>query len=437
MKECVFTICANNYLGLALILEQSLKKSNPNLSFFIFIADEPLDDVSVYPENVIVSKDALESYLGNEWEEMAFKYNITEFCTSIKPYCFKHLFEQMDFDKVIYLDPDIYVFSTLDTILGDLDTYKIVLTPHITTYELEFKGDRPERGLLTTGVYNLGFLALNKCIESEKLLNWWGDRLKTQCYIDVVDGYFTDQRWMDFLPCFFPSSDLLVSRHLGLNVAPWNHFEREVIKNDDTLFVRERKILKDGVVSIDLEDSHPLVFVHFSGYDYSSMLDGKIVQNNIPNMTEYPDIVELSYLYSDHLRKNRDLFRKYLQFGYGYNTFENGDKITQFHRRIFRSLVEESDWFPNPFRVGSGSLHALLASKRMILAGKDVNIDKLNKLNMPDSSRKLLKVNAFMRILFRLIGIKNYSLILRLMRPYSKIENQIHLINSKYGNLLK
>jgi hypothetical protein len=437
MKECVFTICANNYLGLALVLQQSLIKENPDLSFFIFIADEPLKEVNLYPENVIVSKVALQPYLRDEWEEMAFKYNITEFCTSIKPFCFKYMFEEMGFDKIIYLDPDIYVFSTLKTILTDLDSHKVLLTPHITTCDVEFRGSRAEKGLLTTGVYNLGFLGLRKSIEVDKLLNWWGERLKTQCFIDVADGYFTDQRWMDFLPSFFSSSVVSVSRNIGLNVAPWNFFEREVFRCDNVFFVKERKhSVVEHVQDAD-EATFPLVFIHFSGYDYSSMVNGKIVQNNIPNMIEYDDIQDVSNIYSNFLGVNRDLFSKYIMFKYGYNTFENGDVITQFHRRIFRSLLEENICLSSPFGTGKDSFHSMLLGKHMILAKNEGNIDKFNKLNMPDSSRKLMKVNSFMRIVFSLIGIKNYSLMLRLMRPYSRIENQIHLIDGRFGKILK
>jgi hypothetical protein len=40
MKNCVFTIVAKNYIGLAQILEESLKDKNPDVDFFIFVADE-------------------------------------------------------------------------------------------------------------------------------------------------------------------------------------------------------------------------------------------------------------------------------------------------------------------------------------------------------------------------------------------------------------
>ena len=40
MDNCAFTIVAKNYIGLALILEKSIRKSYNNLDFYIVVADE-------------------------------------------------------------------------------------------------------------------------------------------------------------------------------------------------------------------------------------------------------------------------------------------------------------------------------------------------------------------------------------------------------------
>lgn len=42
MKNCAFTIVAKNYIGLALILESSIRKYYGDLSFYIIVADEIL-----------------------------------------------------------------------------------------------------------------------------------------------------------------------------------------------------------------------------------------------------------------------------------------------------------------------------------------------------------------------------------------------------------
>ena len=60
-KNCIFTICAKNYIGLALALEKSVKQYNDNVDFFIVVADE--FDTGKEPsvaENVIEAKSVLE-----------------------------------------------------------------------------------------------------------------------------------------------------------------------------------------------------------------------------------------------------------------------------------------------------------------------------------------------------------------------------------------
>ena len=317
-KNVVFTICAKNYIGLAKVLEHSIKKFNNDVIFYIFIADDVDPDLlKSLPDNVVVSKNILSSQISEtEWNEMAFKYNLTEFCTSIKPFCFKYLFDYQLADNVIYLDPDIYFFSNINSIFSLLNQYKIILTPHITQISEKYEGDRPELGLLSSGVYNLGFLALSKSPEAEKLLIWWGNRLRTFCFIDPIDGSFTDQRWMDFIPCFFESNTLLVSKNKGLNLAPWNFFERKIIVKEDNLLVENRQKIDGITLSVDI-----LIFAHFSGYNYKSILNGKIEQNNIPNLKNYEDINFLCRIYMNALVEHESDILKFIKEEYTYNQF--------------------------------------------------------------------------------------------------------------------
>jgi hypothetical protein len=306
-KHSVFTICAKNYIGLAQILEKSLKTYNKNISFYIFVAGEiSVEEENEMPNNVFECKKILNGHIDEvKLEEMAFKYNLTEFCTSVKPFCFQYLFDNLNSDKCIYLDPDILTLSSFQEIFDMLDVHKIILTPHITSIETIYKGARSEKGLLSTGVFNLGFLALRASAQVSDMLSWWGERLKMQCFIDALDSYFTDQRWMDFLPCFFSYPDLLVTHHLGLNLAPWNFFERELFKIDDCWHVRYRAGKQQ-----DLENlaSYTLVFVHFSGYDYKSLLKGNIIQNNITGLVNYPDIDEICELYAKYIKTEAETF---------------------------------------------------------------------------------------------------------------------------------
>ncbi len=89
MKECAFTIVAKNYIGLAQILGQSLQRQNPAIDFRIYVADEMTDGNATLPPNVVIAKTALKDLSDSQWTDMAFKYDLTEFCTAIKPFCFE------------------------------------------------------------------------------------------------------------------------------------------------------------------------------------------------------------------------------------------------------------------------------------------------------------------------------------------------------------
>ena len=275
MKNCAFTIVAKNYIGLALILESSIRKYYGDLSFYIIVADEVSEDLrSKLPANVLIAKECLGLDVGT-WHEMSFKYNLTEFCTSIKPASFLYLFENTNFDKIIYLDPDIYFYSSIGQIFKMLDECNILLTPHITQILDKGLSDSPENIWHSCGMYNLGFCGLKRSASALQMLKWWHARLRNDCYIDSYNFLYTDQKWMDFLPSFFSPQELKISFNLGMNIAPWNFYEREIFEEDNQLYVRSRcnKDRKDRVI-----------FVHYSGYDYKELKKGGTVQKNILNI---------------------------------------------------------------------------------------------------------------------------------------------------------
>lgn len=428
MKNCVFTIVAKNYIGLAQILEESLKDKNSDVDFFIFVADEFSDtkDEKILAKNIIIAKDHL-NISESQWTDMSFKYDLTEFCTSIKPSVFSYFLNNTDYDKIIYLDPDIYIFNSLNPIFEILDNQSIVLTPHITTIQNEYNGDRSESGLLSTGVFNLGFCAIKRSLSSQKMISWWHHRLVNKCYIDSYDSYYTDQKWMDFLPCFFTSEELHVSHHLGMNIAPWNFFEREIFIENDILKVKNR----EG----DSKDSiFPVLFVHYSGYNYSELKKGNVIQNNISKIKEYDDVKLLTDIYAKAIQGKKDLFDKYINEKYSFNFYENGFVIKSFHRRIYRSLVIKGEYrFLNPFSTDEYSLYYILKNKGM-MKHSVINLDKITKENLKGVDRKLKIFNVVTRFLYKIIGVEKYLLFIRLLRSFGRYESQIHIIDKKYDN---
>lgn len=416
MKKCVFTICAKNYIGLARILEVSLKKHNPNIDFYIFVADR-FEEKTDLPDNVLISFDCFGSEL--PWEDMAFKYDLTEFCTSIKPSCFKYVLENLGYEKAIYFDPDIYIFDSLDGVYDLLDKYSIVITPHLALIQEAYTGDTPERNLLASGVYNLGFCALKKSKYSIQFIYWWRNRLLDQCFANFPENYYTDQKWIDMLPCFFPSDVLHISRHLGLNVAPWNFFEREIINQDSEFWVKGRNVKGE-------KDREKLIFIHYSGYNYSKLIKGEIFQKNIPNLAEYSDINIILEVYSNAIQSMLSVFNQFIHLKYTYNSFDNEVSITSFQRRLYHGIEARQEIYKDVFSSKETDTYYSDLKKHRLFP-KIGEIEKYGK-ETPSVKKKVGRVNKFFTILYKIVGYDRFYLMVRLFKPYSKFETYSFLL---------
>lgn len=94
-------------------IREICKKYNKDVDFYIVVADEyGKEDSVVNDKNILIAHEFL-NIDENLWTNMAFKYNLTEFCTCIKPFSIEYFFVQKGYDTVCYLDPDIYLLVTL------------------------------------------------------------------------------------------------------------------------------------------------------------------------------------------------------------------------------------------------------------------------------------------------------------------------------------
>ena len=405
MKKCVFTIVAKNYIGLGKILMNSVKKYNPGVEIRILVAD---DYTNTEHDSEIISIKELVKIEKDLWDNMALKYDITEFCTALKPFCFIKLFDA--FEKLIYLDPDILLFNSLDSVWDWLDKYSIILTPHVSRIHENYSGELPENQLLGTGVFNLGFCAFSNSECSKKIVNWWCQKLINHCFSDLYNYLYTDQHWMDLIPAYCPN-ELYVITDLGYNVAPWNFFERRIIKEHDSLYVQERDVKN--------EKKTPLVFVHYSGYKYKELLSGHIEQKNIQKKISYNDISFILDAYRIHLNQNREIFMKYIMMSYSYNSYIQGDDITYFHRRLYNSIAQNKDLNIEEFYLS-------LKKNKLIINSRNTEKESIHTMN--NMNNYVNKLNFLFRIIFKVIGYDKYILLIKAMRYYSRYENHSFLV---------
>lgn len=423
--NAIFTIVAKNYIGLAQVLEASVK-AHSGSDFFIIVADDISENDVVFSRlapNILSGRSCL-GFSKDEWESMAFKYNLVEFCTAIKPACFSYLFRQKKYSHILYADPDVYFFSSPDFIFDDLNRASIVLTPHLLCMQAVFKGNYPDYLFLVNGTFNLGFIGLSRNEKVDAFLSWWHNRLINECFFDNDKGMATDQKWINLLPGFFSPGELLISRHKGLNVAPWNFHERALVEREGSFHVGVRD--EEGATD-------PLVFIHFSGFDYRGFFRDEVVHKN-ESSVEYPDYSNVFQQYGKALQAGD--FLTYADAIYSFNQFANGIGILGFNRRIYRRMLEEGMQVKDPFSTGSGSFYQMLAKKKL-LNKASVSPDKMTNKNMSGFDRKLRYVNAFFILLKKIVGITYYSILMRFFKRYFSEENQAFLLDKKLGNKLR
>ncbi|MBD0379691.1 glycosyltransferase [Paenibacillus sedimenti] len=336
------SICAN-YLPKAFVLGNSIKKHIKDAKFVICLVESEMPEEAIqgvndgYADAVVLGK-----HLGIDhgFNSFMFKHTIVEASTSVKGFLFKHLFNAYpDENKFLYFDPDTKVYDDITELRDLLDRRPIVLCPHLLHpghIEMEISS-------IKYGVYNLGFLAVNRSEEAMKFIDWWADRLFHYCYDELSNGLFTDQRWVDLAPTFF---DVELLRHYGYDFGTWALKSVQITKESNLYYI----------------NGDPLKLAHFSGYD-SGTID--MVQRwwvKGETATLYKEMVD------EYTRELEDCGSKQLsklKWSYGY--YKNGQPVSKEIRISYRNENKLRWEIDDPYLYSD----EILAKKLNVTYGKD------------------------------------------------------------------
>ena len=303
-QHAAVTIVSKNYLAYARTLAQSYTRHHPDHDFVIVLVDRA-DDYSTGPlpprtEIVEIANIAIPDI-----SRFIYRYTVIELNTAVKPFVLADLFRRRKYETLVYLDPDIYVFRPLTHVQESLRSASIVLIPHIRRpyYDAAMPSDL---AILQSGTYNLGFIALRAGETARKLLAWWMSKLHKDCVIDIPNGLFTDQKWIDLVPGFFPDHAILYEP--GYDVAYWNLHERPISRRDGDW----------------LAGGEPLYFFHFSGYSPFAPLQLSKHQNR-HSLAAMPILKALTDFYARALLDNG--YDESSAWPYAFETLANGVRI--------------------------------------------------------------------------------------------------------------
>lgn len=315
-----FTIVAKNYLAYARTLCQSIARHHPEAAIYVGLSDR--DDGSVVKQSVDPFEVVTVAQLGlPDAESFAYRYDVIEFSTAIKPYMFRWLFQHTGAPAIVYLDPDILVLSPLTKVLALLEQgANAVLTPHLTD-RMDDGLNPNEINMLRVGVYNLGFIGVARGSEGTRLVDWWCDRLERGAVVNLEQGLFTDQKWADLMPSLFDGVAIL--RSPAYNVAYWNLVHRTVS-------------CRNGIW---LANDEPISFFHFSGVDPGHPEQFSKHQNRY-NLNTIGSLQRLYEEYLDLLTDNG--YFEAVKTPYGFGTLLEGTRIHRAMREYFRRQLDHA-----------------------------------------------------------------------------------------------
>jgi hypothetical protein len=401
-RSVIFTACSVNYLGKAAAMALSALDHHPDYDIVILVADgkRPVD-ISDARIRLLWAEDlCFPAYL-----QSAFKYNIIEFNTALKP--FATLYLLASYERVIYLDPDVCVFAPLVTVHAGLDKYDSVFTPHsLSPYD--GVGRPADRDLLRFGSSNLGFFAVRRSNAALQMLRWWHERCRLECFYEPQLGLGVDQKWIDLAFAFFDGMGLL--KDPGLNVAFWNLHERQLSHTDTGWLVN---------------GSYTLSFVHFSSFVDAD--DLAVADKQTRHVVgSRPDFSQAGNVYREYLQRGRALV-KVADTRYSYGQFDNGATVSPALRRFY-AVSERPEVLAevNPFSA-QGTVYRF-AREEGLVSPRPAATTHINFKVQASYSRQQRLITIAFRWILRMIGPDRYFNLMRYLAHYSSLLNQGDLL---------
>ena len=395
---CVVTIVSANYLAYARVLSQSLLHASPGWELRVLIVDRKTPEI----QRLVDLTDlecifACDLGLPNA-DRIFYAYDVVELNTALKPTFLSQTFA-LGYEHVLYLDPDIFVYGSLDPVLNALAAADILLTPHSTSPIMD--GLRPsDIDFLRTGSYNLGFIGLKASDTAKSFLLWWESRCLGLGFNDPTFGIFVDQKWIDLAPTYFSSCEIL--RHPGCNVAYWNIHARH---------------LDPGPNGSCLVNGQKLIFFHFSGVvPHDPNIFSK--HQNRTSCTSSSLLGQLVQGYCERLIEcDYDLYSK---IPYTYGCLDNGQPINSVMRRALHAVPFFEE---DPFCARS-KFQARIKSASLTESSRSSFSVKANSLSFNPSDYRLRSVHTLLRLSVKLFGIGR---ILALLRYLSLLTREFYL----------
>jgi hypothetical protein len=171
---------------------------------------------------------------------------VAEYCWTLSPclpwYVLQH---NPDIDFITYLDADLYFFSSVSPLFGEIGDASIVVIEH--RFPTAFKH------LEVNGRFCVEWVGFRRDEQGMACLARWREQCIEWCFHRLEEDRMGDQKYLDQWPGNY--SGLHILQHPGAGIAPWNYSQYRFERDE------QQAITVDGM---------PMVFYHFHQFQLLS-----------------------------------------------------------------------------------------------------------------------------------------------------------------------
>ena len=259
------------------------------------------------PNAVLIRLDELETFDPQLADVKPTRKPIEYYFTS-KPSLVRYVLSMnTDCERVVYLDADIFFFSSPAILDAEIASGSVAVIEHRFSSGNDY--------LLKYGRFNAGWLSVRNDDTGHRCVEWWRNRCLEWCHDYAEGDRYADQKYLGKFPELFNAT---VVTHLGANLAPWNMGNYTFARHDG-------KVLVDGQI---------VIFCHFHGL---ARLVGPFFESGLAKFRQRLPAVARNALFTPYLEKYCETERKVLRIRQELS--QNGTHVGAASLKIKRGTV--------------------------------------------------------------------------------------------------
>ena len=279
MKYNFCTLFDSYYLTRGLTLYYSLEATCETFHIYIYSFDSTSNQIlnSLHLKNATII--SLSDFETSDLLSVKSSRTIAEYCWTCTASTIWHSIKRFKLDHCVYLDADMYFFSSPKPIFDEIGENSVGITAHNFSPKLKTS--------VVYGKYCVQFVYFKNNPSGLEVLDWWRKSCIDWCYARMEDGKYGDQKYLDYFSEKFASVHEIT--HLGAGVAPWN-IDNFAVLNDNGILKILPKNRQFGLQTI--------IFYHFQGLKFECRENKVMAEASFLKI----DKQSLQYLYEPYIK---------------------------------------------------------------------------------------------------------------------------------------